>query len=429
MACDTRVSLRNSIIYSVFVRNHTQKGTFRALISDLPRIRALGADIIWLLPVHPIGKLGRKGSLGCPYSISDYRAVNPEYGSLNDFLSLADAVHKNGMKLMIDVVFNHTAKDSVLLREHPEWFYKNAGNKPESRVPDWTDVADLDYTNKELWDYQIKTLKEWAKIVDGFRCDVAPLVPLDFWKEARDACAEVNPGLIWLAETGEPSFYAFCESIGIKCEKDGELFGVFDAEYDYDAHFAVESFLRKEGSLGAYINLLNLQEAAYPENYVKLRFLENHDRPRISSLVKEPQRLKTLTAMLFFLKGATLIYAGQEYCLSRAPSLFDLDRVDFSSGRDESPYFSRLAAVKREVLSQNDSFYASFDEERGIAVLTRDDGKRRKIGVFPLNMRGGRVFVNAPDGKYENIISEGGVTVSGGKAECGEKPLIFSFEI
>ena len=149
-------SLQQAIIYSVFVRNHTQEGTFRALIPDLPRIKALGCDIIWLMPIQPLGEKARKGSLGSPYANRDYRAVNPEYGTLEDFEALVDAIHAQGMKCIIDVVYNHTAPDSVLWESHPEWFYRNADGKPGNHVGDWTDIIDLDYTvDRALWDYQI----------------------------------------------------------------------------------------------------------------------------------------------------------------------------------------------------------------------------------------------------------------------------------
>ena len=174
-------SLQQAIIYSVFVRNHTPEGTFRALMPDLPRIKELGCDIIWLMPIHPLGVKARKGSLGSPYANRDYRAINPEYGTLEDFEALVDAIHAQGMKCIIDVVYNHTAPDSVLWETHPEWFYHKPDGNPGNRVGDWTDIIDLDYTkDRALWDYQIETLCYWARFVDGFRCDVACSCPSSF---------------------------------------------------------------------------------------------------------------------------------------------------------------------------------------------------------------------------------------------------------
>ena len=179
MAQNTDRSLQTQVIYSVYLRAHSEEGTFLSLIPDLDRIRALGADILWLLPIHPIGEVGKKGSLGCPYANRDYRSVNPAYGTLEDFRRLVDEIHGRGMKCIIDVVYNHTSPDSVLYRTHPEFFYHGPDGKPGNKIGDWADVIDLDYSVPALWDYQIESLCFWAGIVDGFRCDVASLVPLD----------------------------------------------------------------------------------------------------------------------------------------------------------------------------------------------------------------------------------------------------------
>ncbi len=215
MADNTPKTLRNQIMYQIFVRNYSEEGTFAQVEKDLDRIKALGADIVWFMPIHPIGKEKRKGSLGSPYAISDYRAVNPEFGTLDDFRQLVDAIHERNMKCIIDVVYNHTSPDSVLSKEHPEWFYHKPDGSFGNRVGDWTDIIDLDYSNRELWDYQIETLVQWAEIVDGFRCDVAPLVPIAFWEQARDAVAAVRPDAIWLSESVEPDFITYMRAQGI----------------------------------------------------------------------------------------------------------------------------------------------------------------------------------------------------------------------
>ena len=191
---NTSTDLRRQTMYSVFVRNHTEEGTFAALEKDLDRIRALGTDVIWLMPIHPIGQKERKGDLGSPYAIADYRKINPEFGTMEDFEHLVREIHRRDMKCIIDVVYNHTSPDSWLVENHPEWFYRKPDGKMGNKTAEWTDIVDLDYSHPELWDYQIETLCFWANYIDGFRCDVAPLVPMDFWLEARAAVEQVRPG-------------------------------------------------------------------------------------------------------------------------------------------------------------------------------------------------------------------------------------------
>ena len=214
MAINTPKEYRNQVLYSVFVRNYSQEGTFEALRCDLDRIQALGVDIIWLMPIHPIGEKARKGTVGSPYAIKNYREVNPDFGTVEDLKRLVEDIHSRGMKCIIDVVYNHTAPDSWLAEHHPEWFYHKPDGSFGNRVGDWYDIIDLDYSQKGLWEYQIETLKQWAEIVDGFRCDASPMVPLTFWKQAREEVETVRPGCIWLAETVEPPLYRAAALLG-----------------------------------------------------------------------------------------------------------------------------------------------------------------------------------------------------------------------
>ena len=226
MSLETNPALRRSVIYELYVRSHTPQGTFRAVEPDLPRIRALGTDILWLMPIHPIGEANRKGSMGCPYANRDYRTVNPEYGTLEDFLHLVDAIHDNGMKCIIDVVYNHTSPDATLVALHPEYYYHKPDGSRGNKVGDWTDVVDLDYAVPGLWDYQIESLCYWAQYVDGFRCDVASTVPVAFWRKARQAVERVRPGAIWLGESVHLDHILAFRRQGLYAATDNELFDV-----------------------------------------------------------------------------------------------------------------------------------------------------------------------------------------------------------
>ena len=422
MAKNTEISLRNKVIYSVYVRNHTNDGTFNAVAEDLDRIKSLGTDIIWFMPIHPIGVKNKKGSLGCPYANKDYRTTNPEYGTMDDFKSLVEKIHAKGMKCMIDVVYNHTSPDSNLSVEHPEFFYRKPDGNFGNKVGDWSDIIDLDYSNKELWQYQIDSLV--MKIVDGFRCDVASFVPVEFWKQAREAVAKVNPDCIWLAESVHSSFNVFSRKSGIYTASDYELFDAFDMEYDYDIREVFDKYLKGETSLSHYLDMFNYQEAIYPQNYDKMRCLENHDQPRICHYVKEKSDLENYTAFLYFLKGSTLIYAGQEFGCDETPSLFDKDVFPRNTGIDLSNLFAKLDTIKKTVLDDDDYFKADADDENDIAILERDNNKSKKVGIFSLKSKSADVKVDLPDGDYKNEISGETVTVSNGKVHCNGKAII-----
>ena len=426
MAANTDISLRNAVIYSIYVRNHTEEGTFLSVIPDLDRIRALGTDIVWLMPIHPIGEKNKKGSLGCPYANRDYRTVNPCYGTMEDFKTLVNAIHAQGMKCMIDVVYNHTSPDAVLTREHPEFYYRKPDGSFGNKTADWTDVIDLDYSNPSLWDYQIESLRMWAAIVDGFRCDVASFVPVEFWKRAREAVAEVNPGCIWLGETVHGSFSVYNRICGNYSGTDSEMFQAFDMEYDYDIRDLFDRYIASEAPLSLWLEAMNLQEAAYPDNYIKMRCLENHDRPRIASLVQDEKALKNFTAMLFFLKGSTLLYAGQEYQNSHLPSLFEKDVISRDPARDQSSYLSHLASIKKTALSSRDYFTAAADDENNTAILYRDDGKIRKAGIFSLSGKHNTVNVKLKDDNYVNLITGETISLRNGKLQTTGDPIILS---
>ena len=280
MSLETNPALRRSVIYELYVRSHTPQGTFRAVEPDLPRIRALGTDILWLMPIHPIGEANRKGSMGCPYANRDYRTVNPEYGTLEDFLHLVDAIHDNGMKCIIDVVYNHTSPDATLVALHPEYYYHKPDGSRGNKVGDWTDVVDLDYAVPGLWDYQIESLCYWAQYVDGFRCDVASTVPVAFWRKARQAVERVRPGAIWLGESVHLDHILAFRRQGFYAATDNELFDVFDILYPYDIWPLYEGATGGTMPLSRYFAALSYQELSFPTWYNKLSCLENHDQRR-----------------------------------------------------------------------------------------------------------------------------------------------------
>ena len=421
MARETKKDLRNQLIYSIFVRNYSQEGTFEAVLRDLDRIRALGTDIIWLMPIHPIGEVHRKGTLGSPYAIRDYRAINPEYGTMEDFIRLVDSIHEKGMRVIIDVVYNHTSPDSVLANEHPEWFYQKPDGSFGNQTGDWWDVIDLDYQDRKLWDYQIETLCMWAEYVDGFRCDVASLVPVDFWIRAREAVAKIRPDAIWLAESVHGSFLVHNRSRGIPAWSDAELYQAFDMEYDYDIFEEYLGYLEGANSLREYCRLVNRQELSYPDNYVKVRYLENHDQPRAHFLIPQERCLRNWTAFQFFLKGAAMLYAGQEKGCTHCPGLFDRDTLIWSGHGDDgadmdlSSLIRRLADMKKDPVFTDSTCHLTVHQNDTVIGIHTVNAWRpdpsapfdgtAMIGIFP--MKGESAVINLAEKK-----AEGGQTLN-----------------
>lgn len=427
MARDTAKSLRNQVLYSIYVRNYSQAGTFAAVQADLERIKALGTDMIWLLPIHPTGELNRKGSLGSPYAIRDYRAVNPEFGTMEDFISLVDAIHAHGMKCIIDVVYNHTSPDSWLAKNHPEWFYHKPDGSLGNRFGNWADVADLDYSQPALWEYQIDTLKYWAQYVDGFRCDVAAMVPLEFWLRARKEVAAVRPDCFWLCESVEPGFIVASRAQGYAALSDAEQYQAFDVAYDYDVYPFFRQYAEQTLPLSQYAAFLNAQQWMYPDNYVKLRCLENHDRARAAHIFPDERIRKNWTAFLFFQRGMTMLYAGQEVDCTHVPSLFDKDPINWNTGRDQSAYLAKLAAIKRDPIFAEGS-YTLTAQPNDVLVAEYVSQQRRLVGVFSLRGQSSLLSLPAQNGTYVNLIDGSSVEIYENQLAVNGKPIIFELQ-
>ena len=278
-------------IYSIFVRNHG--GKFAVIEKDIPRIKALGVDMIWLLPIHPIGKKQRKGRLGSPYAIADYRSVNPEYGSMEDFRHFADVVHASGMKLMIDVVYNHTSPDSWLAQHHPEWFYHKPDGSFGNRIGDWSDIIDLDYSQPGLWDYQIETLKMWAEVVDGFRCDVAPLVPLSFGPRLHEFIRALfdREKARFLFTVGESGVHDIDEMIRHCAAERNELSTLF--LFDHMECGRADKFTKKADTLKSLRDILVYwQQETANHDLLHTLFSDNHDQSPLISRIADDGKLR-----------------------------------------------------------------------------------------------------------------------------------------
>ncbi len=243
--CPTPQALRSASIYQIFPRNCSREGTLQAAASRLAEVKQLGFDYVYLTPIHPIGKSGARVAWEARTQSRTIAASTPSSAARG-----GGGLHRRGAPLdlgmIMDVVYNHTSPDSVLVREHSEWFWKGPDGRPGPRIAEWSDVVDLDYSHKELWDYQIESLAKWADFgVDGFRCDVASLVPVEFWVEARAALASRRgtgrAPLLWLAESVHKDFVIACRRRGLYAASDPELHAAFDITYDYDGRGYLEA--------------------------------------------------------------------------------------------------------------------------------------------------------------------------------------------
>ncbi len=421
MARQTDTHLRSTLFYQVFPRQHSPSRDFNGVIKDFDRMRAMGVDVLYLLPVHPIGKQARKGSVGSPYSIVDYYAIHEDYGTLDDFKRLVTEAHKRGMKVMIDIVFNHTARDAVLVKTHPEWYVKDEQGGFANRVGEWSDITDLDFRQRPVWDYLIDVLVYWAGLVDGFRCDVAPLLPIDFWHEARQKVDAVKPGLIWLTESVQFSFIKYLRDMGFDCESDSTMYDVFDICYDYDIFDFMVAYLNNGKQLSRWLEEIFRQEVVYPKNYVKLRSFENHDQERLRSRVRDHAHLIQMTALNFFIKGPVLLYAGQEHAIKTRPDLFEYDPVLWQPDQSIEPLITRLARIKKMPIFVHGNYAMHHAEDA--AVLSYTDAQQFLVGIFNLENKKD-VDVPLADGAYVNIINDQTINVEAGKIKPGHEPII-----
>ncbi len=426
MSHKTSKDLRNLFIYQVFIRNHNQTGTFNEFINDLDRIKDLGVDVVYLLPIHKVGQKKKKGELGCPYSIQDYYSINPEYGTLEDFKNLINETHKRGMKLMIDVVYNHTSHDSKLLNNHPEYFFYNEAGELTNRVGDWSDITDLDYTSDiGLWGYLIDVLLYWVKLgVDGFRWDVASLLPLEFLEEAEERVHEVNPEVIFLSESVHGGFVRYLRGLGYKALSESEIYQVFDMAYDYDTHPYFEGFIKGKTPLKRYLEELVRQEEIYPENYVKMRNLENHDFGRFAKMVKnDVSKINNWTSEVFFSKGATMIYAGQERCDNNLPNLFDIDKVNWE-GTNISELIKKLSKITKDKIFSYGNYEINITDKE-VFYGEYKYANKHIVGIFNLGLDKGIIKVNIDDGKYINILDNKEISIINNELILSNSPLLF----
>jgi len=314
---------RAAVLYEVNIRQYTPEGTLAAFGRQLPRLDSLGVDVFWLMPVQPIGVKNRKGLLGSYYSVQNYTAVNPEYGTAADFKRLVDDIHRRRRHVILDWVPNHSSFDNVWVAQHPDWYLHKAdgtimnARDNEDRETDWTDVAELDYSKPALRAAMIAAMRWWVDSmhVDGFRCDVAGGVPMDFWTEARRALATSRSDLFFLAEAEGPKYHA-----------------AFDATYGWELHHLLNEIAQGKKPTTALDDYLARDRATYPRDADRMYFTSNHDENSWNGSEFERMGQNHTAAYVLaatLLHSLPLLYTGQEASLSKRLRFFEKDTVDW----------------------------------------------------------------------------------------------------
>lgn len=325
---------KNVGIYEVNVRQFSEEGSFEKVTEYLPQIKAMGIDLVWLMPIHAIGKKNRKGTLGSGYSIIDYKSVNSEFGTEEDFQKLVDRAHDLGMYVILDWVANHTAWDHHWTESNPEFYEKNEAGDFIPPVADWTDVIALDYSNSVMRAAMIDAMEYWVREfgVDGYRCDVAEAVPTDFWNDARTALNKVGQ-VFMLAEGQLPEFHKKAFEMSYAWHQMGEIRKLVAGEIDVDELVKYEAYEQNE---------------LYPDHVIRMRFLSNHDENSWHATVEQDYGIAAgaLRAYTFTAPGMPLIYNGEEAGLDRMLQFFEKDPIDWRP-HPERAYLTRLFQWKK----------------------------------------------------------------------------------
>lgn len=327
---------RDAVIYQINTRQYSQDGTFKAVEADLDRIQSLGVDILWLMPIHPIGEARRKGELGSPYAVADFRKVNPELGTEDDFRSLVNAAHDRDMKVIIDWVPNHSAWDNWMITQHPDWYTRDAnGEMTHPPDTDWFDVADLNYDSEALRDYMRESLAYWVEEfdIDGYRCDVAGMVPTDFWNSVRPRLDAIKP-VFMLAEWQQPELHE----------------EAFDASYAWQWKEIMQGIVAGEKTVADLAGYYRDYQSDWPDNAMRMAYTDNHDQNTWDGLTQEiyGDAYEAAIVLSFTGDGIPLIYNGQECDNRNQLEFFERDPIEWNCEAEIGNLFRDLVQLKTD---------------------------------------------------------------------------------
>jgi len=388
-------------IYEVNIRQYTPEGTFKAFQQHLPRLKEMGVDIIWLMPINPIGKINRKGKLGSYYSVQNYRETNPEFGTKKDFKNLVSEAHKLGMHVIIDWVANHTSWDNVWINPHPDWYTKDSkGNNMIPAGTDWKDAADLNYDNPELRKAMIEAMLYWIKKadIDGFRCDVAFMIPINFWIHARKAIDKQKPDCFFLAEAEDPLQYK-----------------AFDMTYDWPLKDAINDLVKGKKNVTNLVKLFAEENKKFSPTDLRMQFITNHDLNTWDG--SEYERLgaapvNAFTVLTYTIPGMPLTYTGQEEPISKRLRFFDKDTVGFNKYEKKELYTKLNQLKKSNKALWNITYGGSFNvlknsNTKNVLTFIRQKEENKVFCLF--NLSGKEQTFKISDtvsGNFSNYLGE-----------------------
>lgn len=392
---------KNATIYEVNIRHYTEEGTFKAFQNHLPRLKELGIDIIWIMPIHPIGELFRKGSLGSPYSVKDYYGVNPEFGTLDDFKNLVNAIHESGMYVIIDWVANHSSWDNKLTLQHPEWYTKSLeGNFQPTPWYDWEDIIDFDYDQPGIRKYMTNALKYWMREtgIDGLRCDVAGFVPNDFWERVRPQLDKIRP-VFMLAEWESRDMHR----------------KAFDMTYSWSLYECMHSVTVERKKFAALIEYIAHDVNTVPANDIRMLFTDNHDKNAWTGTPFSMfgDGLEACIVLTCVAKGMPLVYNGQEAGNEKQLPFFEKDIIEWKP----HPFFD-LYKKLFELKHTNQALWngawggemlrISNDKLMQVISFVREKNGDKVIAVFNFsdNDTDVKLQIKSHAGEYVNLFTD-----------------------
>jgi len=387
--------LESASIYEVNIRQYSAKGTFNSFSKDIPKLKKMGVKILWLMPIYPISKVDRKGSLGSYYAIQNYTKVNPNFGTMDDLKKLVKTAHQNGLYVILDWVANHTGRDHHWLKDHPNFYVRDKNGKPVAPF-NWTDVAKLNYKNPNLRKAMISKMQFWLKNadIDGFRCDVASEVPNDFWKMAIQQLRKTKP-IFMLAEAEKPSLF-----------NNG-----FDMQYGWNAYHIMNGIAQGKKNVMAFDNYMVKTDSLLPKKDILMDFTTNHDENSWNGTVFERlgNAAKTMAVLTYMVPGMPLIYDGQEYGLNKRLKFFEKDTIIQKKSKFFKLYkqLNTLKATHKALNGgENPASYTRLSTSNNTSILAFSREKERDKIIFIANLTDKPVTFSANlQGDYKDAIT------------------------